>query len=49
MQVQAPVEAQSDQIDDATADVPQDRDQGVLDDSLFDVDDLLGESGDELF
>ena len=49
MQVQAPVEAQADQLDDATADVPQDRDQEVLDDSLFDVDDLFGESGDELF
>ena len=29
--------------------VPQDGDRGVLDDSFFDFDDLLGESGDELF
>ena len=41
------------QEDLATAEVPQggapdDELQGGLDDSLFDVDDLLGESGDEL-
>ena len=48
--VLAPGVAEADQVDDATAeDVPQDGDQGVLDNSLFDFDDLLGESGDELF
>ena len=46
-------EVQALQEDLATAEVsqggaPDDELQGGLDDSLFDVDDLLGESGDEL-
>ena len=47
--VLAQVEVATDYEDHVTAEVFQDGDQEALDDSLFDVDDLLGGSGDELF
>ena len=47
--VLAQVEVATDHEDHVTAEVSQDGDQEGLDDSLFDVDDLLGGSGDELF